>query len=342
MGNITIRNKRTGETKVIPIEQANQFIGNQGDQQDNPAIKVIQSRLQELQQPQQQQQQPQGDFMQRLLQSRVLPVGGAVLGAGVGTLAGPVTGVAGTAGGAMAGDVVRKELAGLLGKDIGEPGISTQKVTQQQRVESVVKTAKRGVEAAKAQLVGETIGFGLKFLKPGTVTSFLAKVNDILAKKTGFGKISKEVLETRFMNEALPKAMRFSQSTGEDVVETGGQLLEKKVQSVRIFDAEELNFLRKNLNAMGEGAEGMKKALLDGLAEIVRQEQMKLAPATGITLPLQRMAYKVPESLKAFWPTRMLLMGTDIAREFASGLMSRVAKYGGAPLIQGLSKKEQR
>ncbi len=279
-----------------------------------------------------QQPQQQGDFMDRLLQSRVLPIGGAILGGGVGALAGPVTGVAGAAAGAAGGDVIRKEAARLK----GTPGVNPAGATQ-----NVAQTGKEAAVAALSQTTGAVLGYGLKFLKPGTVTTLIDKLNDVLAKKTGFGKIPSEVLETRFMNEVIPKALRFSQGQGEDVAEAGSKLLGQKVSPTRVFDAEELNFLRKNLNAIGEGAEGLKKAILNGLAEIVREEQIKLAPATGVSLPASRLARQIPEALKAFWPTRMALMATDAARSFGSGIMSKFAKFGGGPLIGGTMNQQE-
>lgn len=371
MATITIRNKKTGETKTIPQEQLMQFgvnmpqqtqLGGQAPQGENTAVQAIQARLQELGQPQQEEQQPQGDFMTRLLQSRTLPIAGSVVGGGVGSLAGPVTGIAGAGAGYAGGDVVRKELSNLLGVE-GKQAERTP--------ETIAETAKGAGTAAAAQGIGETAGFALKFIKPGTVTSFLGKATDYFSKKGTFGKIPKEVLETRFMDEVIPRALRWSEGQGEDVVQAGKKLIESKLEADKakvpssvlektqklfpkssktaeeigttktVFDAEELNFLRKNLNAIGEGADGMKKALVDGLAKIVREEQLKRAPGAAVTLPADKAIREGMNALRSFWPTRMLLMLSDLARSAGSGIGSTVSKFGGAPLVGGMLRKQE-
>lgn len=318
------------------IEQAKKLFGVN----DQDIQRIISSQVAPDSPMPQSEQSQGGDLMDRLLQSRALPVGGAVLGGGVGALAGPGTSIAGAGAGYAGGDILRKEIAGLKGTKGVKAGISTPNSSPGKAEESVKQTVKGTGESMLAQGVGEALGYGLKLLKPGSVSTFLAKANDLLAKKTGFNQIPTEVLETRFMNEVLPKAIRFTQGQGEDLIAAGEKLLENKVKPVRIFDAEELNFLRKNLNAIGEGAEGLKKSLLDGLAKIVREEQVKAAPATGVTLPLQKLAFSVPQALKSFWPTRVGLMGVDAARSFGSGLMSKFAKYGGGPLIGGMNNQK--
>jgi len=333
---VTIRNKKTGEVKTVPMDQMLQYgvntpqqtqLGQPQQEAGNSAVQAIQQRLQELQQSGQPQQE-QGGFMDKLLQSRALPIAGSMVGGGVGALAGPATGIAGAVGGYGAGDVVRKELSDLLGKK------------EQHTPESVADTAKGAATAGVSQAVGQTAAYALKFIKPGTVTTFLAKANDMLAKK-GFGKISNEVLEKRFMDEVIPKALRWTETQGEDVVEAGAKLVKNKLTPTKVFDAEELNFLRKNLNALGDGAEGMKKSLIDGLAKIVREEQIKRAPGTAIALPLQKGLHETLQGLRAFWPTRMGLMITDMLRNAGAGVGSAVSKYGGAPLIGGASRKKE-
>lgn len=340
MATITIRNKKTGETKTVQQDDLLKFglnspketsLGSGTPQGENTAVQAIQSRLQELQGGSQPQQQPQGDFMTRLLQSRALPIGGSMVGGGIGSLAGPATGVAGAAGGYAGGDVIRKELANLL----GIKGESVERTPK-----SVGKTAAGAATAGLAQGVGETAAYALKFIKPGTITGFLGKATDYLSKKGTFGNISREALETRFMNEVIPKALRWSEKQGEDVVEAGAKLVGNKISPTRVFDAQELNFLRKNLNALGEGAEGMKKSLIDGLAKIVREEQVKRAPGAAVTLPVDKAVREGIQGLRAFWPTRMALMITDMLRNTGAGVGRAISRFGGAPLIGGISQKE--
>lgn len=341
MSTITIRNKKTGETKTIQQDELLKFglnspketqLGSGTPQEGNTAVQAIQARLQELQGDSQPQQQPEGDFMNRLLQSRALPIGGSVLGGGIGVLAGPVTGVAGAGAGYAGGDVIRKELSNLLGVK-GKQAERTAK--------SVGETAKGAATAGLSQGVGQTAAYALKFIKPGTITGFLGKATDYLSKKGTFGNISPEILETRFMNEVIPKALRWTESQGEDVVSAGEKLIKSKIkEGPKFFDAEELNFLRKNLNALGEGAEGMKDALIKGLAKIVREEQVKRAPGAAVTLPVDKAVREGIQGLRAFWPTRMALMITDMLRSTGAGVGRAIGRFGGAPLIGGASQKE--
>ena len=206
--------------------------------------------------------------------------------------------------------------------------------------ETIGETARGAGTAAVAQGIGETAGFALKFIKPGTVTSFISKTTDFLAKK-GFGTISPERLEMRFMDEVIPKALRFTEGQGEDVVVAGEKLIGAKLKPTKVFDAEELNFLRKNLNGIGEGAEGMKKALIDGLAKIVREEELKRAPGAAVSLPVDKALRESIKGLRAFWPTRMALMISDAMRSAGSGIGSTIARFGGAPLISGMSRKQE-
>lgn len=105
---------------------------------------------------------------------------------------------------------------------------------------------------------------------------------------------------------------------------------------------EELNFLRKNLNALGEGAEGMKDALIKGLAKIVREEQMRRTPGAAVTLPIEKGIRDTLAGLRAFWPTRMGLMISDALRGIGSGVGSLFAKSGGGPLIGGMARSEEK
>jgi hypothetical protein len=339
---VTIRNKNTGEIKQVPVDQLGKYkIGASVDMGDtnNAALQITQQRLQELSQNKigtSQPQQPQGDFMNKLLRSRTLPIAGGIIGGGVGTLAGPVTGIAGAGGGAMAGDVVRKELAGLLGIDLGkgEGGIANQKGN----LESVTKTTIKGGEAAASQAVGETLGMFLKFLKPGTASKFFDSLTKRFSKAAE-GKILPQIIKTRFLNETFPKALESSGELVEQkILDTGEEILKKSLPlQPKFLKADELNFIRKQLNALGGGSmkKDLEKFLANDLARIIKEEQFKLAPLTKTSIPASRVLTKQIPNMFRQLPFGRFLLGTGA--QGSSGLLGLLGSAVG-----GLGEKFSR
>lgn len=348
---VTIRNKKTGEIKQIPREELGNYnIGSptQIGNNDNTALRITQQRLQELQQNKtpQESDQPQEDFMTNLLKSRALPIaggiaggtGGAVLGGGIASIP---AGAGGAFAGATAADVARKELAGLLGIDLGEGqgGISS----GTGNIQSVVGTAKKGVEAAKTQAIAETGGIFFKLLKPGISTKFFSDLTDFFSKNAK-GTIPAEVVKTRFFNETLPKAL---QSSGElleqNVVKTGGKLFGKL--PARIYDASELNFVRKQMNALGEGemSGSLTKFIANDLARILKEEQIRLAPVTAATIKGGRISRQIPNMLRQL-PFGRFLLGTGaqgntgllgLLRGGASQVGTALSRFSLPAMLQG-------
>lgn len=253
---------------------------------------------------------------------------GTIVGGIAGTPLGPLGRMVGAGVGSGIGQEVAQRQAGQPGDIgafaslLGPLGMITRLKGPNAEKSSTEKAMARGTVS---QLTGEAIGSLFHLLKPGVIDKGLDNLTKWLSKSNK-GSIPREVIERRFYDETLPRALESSGEASEEVIKGTGEGLMRERMTARIPDVEELNFIRKQFNAVKD--KGLIEFISNDLARIIREEQVKLAPLTGISISAQRLARSAPELIKKIpFIGELLNQGIGMAGSGVSSLGKTLSRY---------------
>jgi len=228
-------------------------------------------------------QQPKGG----LLQSKALPIGGSLLGGVIGGFAGPATGIAGAGAGYAGGDVIRKNLMGLLGMPQEKTG-----------VESVAETAKgagtmAGLEALGIG-VGKLAGKGLGMIP--TKAKLGQKQLEAATKFTGELDITKMIEAGDAYVENIPIAKKLWEATWKPSIKKMG----KKTALEMVQRLKEYGPL--TYTATGDVRAKAESGLLNAIYHAGRSVLKEQAPEVAKYTPQIKQLYDLPKDIqKATW-----------------------------------------
>lgn len=318
-----IRNKITGEVKEVSPQELSSY-GLQSPLQSDTPSPITQA--------------PQGA-------SPVPAAAGQFAGSLLGSGGGPVGRMVGGSMGAGVGQEVAQAQAGQP----GDPGAFLQTLGPIGMIARLAQKGIRGPNAEKSPtekamqtgaatgLTGEALGGLFKLLKPGAIDAGLDNLTKFFSK--GGKTIPRDVIKTRFFNETLPKALQSSGEASEGVIKETGEKLMGERLTAHMPDVQELNFVRKQFNAVKD--KGLREFLANDIARILREEQVKLAPATNVTIGAQKVARSLPKLISKL-PLGLGDFLNEALKITGGGISSAgktLSRFGLPPLMQSMVNK---
>ena len=326
-----IRNKVTGEIKeVTPQELPTYGLG-------------VQSPISSLSQPLTQSSMGVSD---------VPAAAGQFVGSLAGTAGGPIGRIAGGAVGAGVGQEVAQAQAG----ESGDPGALLSFLPPVDFVRRLKKgastekspTEKAMMTGAASQATGEGLAMGVKVLL-NPIKFFGDVIDKINSKATK--TLEGTTIKDRFFNEVVPNVIK-TRGKEVPVTHTALKIAEEEPELFsarggplgRWFTAPELNEFRKKFNQSFSDSPQIMKSLEYGLAKLLKEEQLKLAPAAGKVITAQKALFNIQDLLKSvpLGAGNTILKALEIFSKPVSSLGQKFGQYGVGPLVQaGVNKNKK-
>jgi hypothetical protein len=292
MATVTIRNKATGETKTVPVEQLTQYgLGSASPISASATTPA-----------------PAGTVSDTP----------STIGMVAGSIAGSPLGPLGRMGGAGIGAGIGQEVAQAQAGQPGDPGAFLQALGPLGMIARFAQKGFQGPNAQKSntekamtkgvvsQAGGEAVATAFaKLLNPKIVSGVLNDLTSIISKKTSGPPIPAEQLQTALREKLMEVASSFAGN--QEAIQSGIRPLARTIGQVpgdSAVGGEILNILRKRLNMdIGQYSDltAQEKLFAKAFSSVVKDFQTQAAPLAGPAIGLEKAALEHAPNLLDFF-----------------------------------------